>query len=97
MTLDFLYNLPIGKIVLFFAFAFYWLQAFFIIYHLVRFGVGVKPKMVAIIYFLGAIILYTIISNYIQQLDLGFVSNFNSSGFGDSLFDSINPLNILGR
>lgn len=39
----------------------YWMGAFFILYHLIRFGIGTLPKRIAAI-FLGGSIFLTIIS-----------------------------------
>lgn len=38
----------------------YWLFNFVILYHLERFGVGVQPKKMAAIFFLGSIILFSL-------------------------------------
>ena len=38
----------------------YWIGAFIILYHLVRFGVGTGPKLSAIIFFFGSVILLII-------------------------------------
>jgi len=41
--------------------------AFSIIYHLIRFGIGTKPKTLALIFFIGSIVLFAIaISTYAQ-------------------------------
>jgi len=53
LSLRFIFN-----IALFLAIFFYWIFNFIIIYHLVRFGVGVQPKIFAIIFFLGTIFLF---------------------------------------
>lgn len=35
----------------------YWIGAFVIIYHLIRFGVGSAPKAMAFVFFIGSVIL----------------------------------------
>jgi hypothetical protein len=35
----------------------YWVMAFFILYHLIRFGVGTKPKQLSFVFLAGSIIL----------------------------------------
>ena len=44
-----------------FAYAFllllYFIYGFVIIYHLIRFGVGIQPKIVAFVFFVGSLIL----------------------------------------
>lgn len=42
-----------------FVFLIYWIYVFVIIYHLVRFGIGPKPKLFALIFLAGAVILFT--------------------------------------
>lgn len=37
----------------------YWLHAFVILYHLIRFGVGSRPKQAALFFFGGSFILFT--------------------------------------
>jgi hypothetical protein len=87
MSPDILGIMPFGKIIIGAFFLFYWAQAFFIVYHLVRFGVGTKPKLVALIYFAGAILLYTVVSNGISQIDF---SNFSFTGIDFNFLDSLN-------
>ena len=41
------------------AFLGFWLGAFIILYHLARFGVGVLPKKLAIIFLVGALGIFT--------------------------------------
>jgi hypothetical protein len=42
---------------LIFLFVVFWLMAFFILYHLTRFGVGVFPKRLAALFLGGAVVL----------------------------------------
>jgi len=48
-------NLPL--IVLAIALAIFWILAFILLYHLVRFGVGRGPKVAALVFFFGSLIL----------------------------------------
>lgn len=36
----------------------FWLQSFFILYHLIRFGIGTRPKQLALIFFGGSLGLF---------------------------------------
>ncbi len=38
--------------------ALYWLNIFIILYHLIRFGVGTRPKQSAFIFFAGSFVLF---------------------------------------
>ena len=40
--------------------AFYLWYTFAIVYHLIRFGVGIKPKTIALIFFVGSIFLFSL-------------------------------------
>ena len=35
----------------------YWIGAFIILYHLIRFGIGNRPKIIALIFFIGSIVI----------------------------------------
>jgi hypothetical protein len=48
---------------------FYWIMAFIIFYHLVRFGIGVQPKRYAIIFLLGSLILTVAIFIIFSRVD----------------------------
>lgn len=39
----------------------YWIFAFIILYHLIRFGVGSMPKLSALIYFIGSLVLFFVV------------------------------------
>ncbi|MGD0976685.1 MAG: hypothetical protein ABR875_00075 [Minisyncoccia bacterium] len=52
----------------------YWIYAFFIIYHLVRFGIGVRPKIFALIFFFGSMALFMLAISAFNQIDLSAVS-----------------------
>jgi hypothetical protein len=36
----------------------FWIHTFVILYHLIRFGVGPRPKQVSLIFFIGSFILF---------------------------------------
>lgn len=46
-------------IVAIFVFFLFWLVSFFILYHLTRFGIGLLPKRLALLFLVGAIILFS--------------------------------------
>ncbi len=46
----------------------YWVMAYFLLYHLTRFGVGTEPKLVSFVFLLGSIALTIItIIIYVQM------------------------------
>lgn len=52
LSLEIIFNVLVALI-----FLAYWGVAFIILYHLVRFGIGVQPKKLAAIFLFGSIIL----------------------------------------
>jgi hypothetical protein len=54
MDLPVLINLIAGV-----GFVFFWLVAFFIFYHLTRFGIGLLPKRIAALFIVGAVIFFS--------------------------------------
>lgn len=53
--------------------------SFAIIYHLIRFGIGVKPKMIALIFFIGSLVLFTLTIAVYKQVpwsEIGQSQNF---------------------
>jgi hypothetical protein len=71
-------NFPILTIFLTFVIFFYWIWAFIIIYHLVRFGVGINPKIIAMIFFIGSMLLFMITVSAFNQINLSdLAANFN--------------------
>jgi hypothetical protein len=48
----------------------FWLLSFFILYHLVRFGVGTFPKRLGLLFLGGAVILSSIVFLSYASLDL---------------------------
>jgi hypothetical protein len=83
---DIVLNLPFLLILVGILFVVYWVNAFFLMYHLVRFGIGPRPKLLALIFFIGSIVLFAgatyasstmrledfilVIRSYIQQVPL---------------------------
>jgi len=39
----------------------YWIHVFVILYHLIRFGVGTRPKQVSVLFLAGSIGLFTLL------------------------------------
>lgn len=63
-------NLPMISFLLFaIVFVAYFIYCFFIIYHLTRFGVGAEPKAVALIFFIGVIILLPPAAIFFSKMD----------------------------
>lgn len=48
----------------------YWVPTFFIIYHLTRFGIGSRPKFLALVFLVGSVILFSLFIIRASQLDL---------------------------
>lgn len=70
---DIVLNLPFFLILGGIIFIAYWANAFFLMYHLMRFGIGPRPKLLALIFFIGSLILFagaTYASNSIQLDDI---------------------------
>ncbi|HAU07537.1 MAG: hypothetical protein UW46_C0013G0010 [Candidatus Yanofskybacteria bacterium GW2011_GWF1_44_227] len=97
MSPDILSKIPVGQIIVGAFFVFYWIQAFFIIYHLVRFGIGVKPKVVALIYFVGAIILYTLVSSGVSQLSFDGLAGLFDGVVNPDFMREVDPFNMISK
>lgn len=39
----------------------YWIHCFVILYHLIRFGVGTRPKQASVLFFIGSVFLFILI------------------------------------
>lgn len=53
----------------------YWTTSFFLIYPLIRFGIGTKPKTVSIVFLVGGVVL-TVVSIFLYgQIDFGAIRN----------------------
>lgn len=62
---------------------FYWIYVFITIYHLVRFGIGLVPKILALIFLAGSVILFTATLALYWRVNL------------DQLFANIRPDNLF--
>lgn len=58
----------IAYIIFTFAILAYWTGAFVLLYHLIRFGVGNQPKKIAIIFFIGSLVLSLITTLFLAQI-----------------------------
>ncbi len=56
---DVVLNLPLLAILAGIVIVVVWVNAFFIVYHLTRFGIGPRPKLLAFIFMVGAVVLFT--------------------------------------
>jgi hypothetical protein len=54
----------------------FWAVAFIVFYHLTRFGIGIHPKRLAAIFFLGSISLFLMSVITFSKIDFSFLSNF---------------------
>lgn len=52
----------------------FWITSFTILYHLIRFGIGVLPKKLAVLFLIGAITLFTWSVILFARLDLSNIS-----------------------
>ncbi|MEK7135451.1 MAG: hypothetical protein AAB780_01970 [Patescibacteria group bacterium] len=52
----------------------FWITSFTILYHLIRFGIGVLPKKLAVLFLVGAISLFTWSIILFARLDLNNIS-----------------------
>ncbi|MES3006091.1 MAG: hypothetical protein V4664_04050 [Patescibacteria group bacterium] len=65
-----LLNLPLIMTGIFaFVMLAYWLGAFFILYHLIRFGVGSSPKKMSVIFLAGSLLLSIVVVLLFGQLN----------------------------
>lgn len=62
---------------------FYWIYVFVVIYHLVRFGIGLTPKILALIFLAGSVMFFTTALVLYYRVDL------------DQLFANIRPDNFF--
>ena len=90
---DFIAKFPFGLILFVFAFLVFWVQAFFIIYHLTRFGIGPRPKFMALLFFVGSILLFMGVIVSYQRVDMPLLFlNFSLPGGGAVLPTPITTL-----
>lgn len=52
----------ISLLIFIFGLGLFWISAFFVLYHLIRFGIGTKPKRLSFIFLLGSIILSLVVT-----------------------------------
>lgn len=64
----------------------FWGFNFIVLYHLLRFGIGVQPKRMAAIYFVGSSILFCIVILLSANLDLFSFKNQLAEFFTDTSF-----------
>ncbi len=62
--------IPLATGIFAFAMMVYWVGAFFILYHLIRFGVSGQPKIIALVFLTGSLILSIITSLFFAQVIL---------------------------
>lgn len=70
---SFLQELPL--IILVLALVAYWVGAYFLLYHMTRFGVGSKPKLASFIFLLGSIALTIILVIIYAQIGSSGLNN----------------------
>lgn len=63
-------SIPFLGIAIVFLALVYWIPAFFLVYHLIRFGIGSRPKFLALIFLVGSVILFSMFIIGASQLDL---------------------------
>ena len=67
---DIISKIPFVGIAVVFISLVYWVPAFFLFYHLVRFGIGTRPKQIAFVFMIGSVIIFSIFMFVLSQLDL---------------------------
>ena len=50
-------------------FAIFWIGVFILLYHLLRFGIGLQPKKIALVFFLGSVVVFTITHTLYEAVD----------------------------
>jgi hypothetical protein len=72
----------IAKLIFAFVVLVYWTASFFILYHLIRFGVSGQPKRIAVIFLAGSLVLTMVAVLLFSQVDFGqILSTSNISLF----------------
>lgn len=67
--------IPLLSLLIFiFGLGFYWLSAFFVLYHLIRFGIGTKPKRLSFLFLFGSLILSVLVTVLFINLNLDALS-----------------------
>lgn len=73
------FDIPFLSILVILLTLIYWIPAFFIIYHLVRFGVGPLPKIFALVFFLGSMFLFAGVVFSFKDIDFSFLKDIFKS------------------
>ena len=63
-------SIPFFGIVIVFLALVYWIPTFFVVYHLIRFGIGPRPKFIALVFLIGSVILFSLFIIGASQIDL---------------------------
>ena len=74
VSADTLNSIPFLGIGIVFLTLVYWIPAFFIVYHLTRFGISSRPKFIALLFFIGSVILFSLFIVGVSQLDLSVLA-----------------------
>ncbi len=76
------FSLPLWPIAAGLILLIYMINVFCVVYHLIRFGVGTNPKLVSLIFLVGASLLLMVSMTLLSQIDLNAIwqnfGNFNS-------------------
>lgn len=75
-------NLPL--ILLAVSICFYVAYVFAILYHLIRFGIGARPKLTALIFFAGSVLLLMIALTTYNTLDVRAAASGLEKAFGEN-------------
>lgn len=82
--LGFSENGSLIALIVFFVFLLLYLwYAFSIVYHLIRFGIGTQPKTLALIFFIGSIIIFAAAITAYLRIDW---SDFSEQPFDDPFY-----------
>ena len=61
------------------------LHAFFILYHLIRFGIGTRPKQAALVFFIGSGFLFIFLSVAFLNIDANQILMENTQNLKDNM------------
>jgi len=73
-------SIPFALALLGLGFLFFIVQVFFITYHLIRFGIGSKPKIIALIFFSGSWLLFVTLVIMWLRVDLSMIFDLIPKG-----------------
>ena len=71
---EFINSFPFASVLVDGFFLLYWVNVFFIVYHLTRFGIGPVPKLFAMLFLLGAIGLFSATMLAYSRVDFAALS-----------------------